>query len=111
MNPKDFMVLFSTCPDADTAATIAQTLVEERFVACVNVLPGVRSIYRWNEAIEEATEVLLVIKTTAALAAAARARLVALHPYETPEAVALGVVDGHDAYLRWVLDSTQGPSA
>jgi periplasmic divalent cation tolerance protein len=110
MNPKDFMVLFSTCPDTDVAARIARSLVEERLVACVNVLPGVRSIYRWNETIEDETEVLLVMKTTAARAAAARERLVALHPYETPEAVALAVADGHDAYLRWVLNSTQSPS-
>jgi periplasmic divalent cation tolerance protein len=95
-------VALATAPDADTAARIARALVEERLAACVNLVPGVRSIYRWQDRVEEDAEVLLVIKTHAARVDALAARLRALHPYELPELVALPVAAGLAPYLDWV---------
>ena len=111
MNNQDFMLVLSTCPDEATAERIARTLVEESLAACVNVVPGVRSIYLWNEAVQDAHEVLLIAKTTAARVAELRGRLVDIHPYEVPEVVAVRLADGHDAYLRWVAAATRTPLA
>ncbi|HEX5064565.1 MAG TPA: divalent-cation tolerance protein CutA [Myxococcota bacterium] len=99
----DVVALLLTAPDEETGRRIARALVEERLAACVNVLPGVRSIYRWKGAVEEASEVMLVAKTRASRAAALAARVRALHPYELPEVLALPVTDGSQAYLRWVV--------
>jgi len=90
-------------PDEETGRRIARALVEERLAACVNVLPGVRSVYRWKGAVEEASEVLLIAKTRADRSAALASRVRALHPYELPEVVVLPVTDGSRAYLRWVV--------
>ena len=105
----DVRIVFSTAPDAEAALRLGRTLVEERLAACVNVVPGVRSIYRWREAVEEAEEVLLVIKTTAAVASALAARIEALHPYETPEVLALEPAAGAAAYLAWIGESVTVP--
>jgi periplasmic divalent cation tolerance protein len=109
MIDKEILVLLSTCPDARTAERIARELVEASLVACVNVVPGLRSIYRWNGAVQLDEEVLMILKTPTDRLAAARERLVALHPYDVPEVVALPVVDGHHPYLHWVFDSTRIP--
>ncbi|MET0328199.1 MAG: divalent-cation tolerance protein CutA [Luteimonas sp.] len=102
----DALACFSTCPDADTAERIARALVEARLAACVNLLPGVRSVYRWDGDVVVDDEVLLMIKTTAGHLPALRERLVALHPYETPELIACPVADGLPAYLQWIADAT-----
>ena len=104
-------MILSTCPDAETAARIGRTLVESALVACVNIVPGLRSIYRWNDAVQDEPEVLMILKTTGPCLATAREMLLSLHPYQVPEVVALPVVDGHDAYLRWVSTSTRTPQA
>jgi periplasmic divalent cation tolerance protein len=109
MKENEFFVLLSTCGGVADAERIGRTLVEESLAACVNVLPGVRSIYRWNDAIQSDEEALMIVKTTAARLAAARERLVALHPYDTPEVVALPVADGHHPYLAWVASATRTP--
>jgi periplasmic divalent cation tolerance protein len=109
MIEKDILVLLSTCPDAATAERMARELVAASLVACVNIVPGVRSIYLWNGAVQADEEVLMILKTTAGRLAAVRERLVALHPYDLPEIVALPVVDGHHPYLQWVVDSTRTP--
>ena len=96
------LLCLSTCPDAATAQRIAATLVQERLAACVNVVPGLRSVYRWRGAVEQADEVLLVIKSTHARLAALQARLPQLHPYELPELVAVEVAGGLPAYLDWI---------
>lgn len=100
--PDDVLVCLSTCPAAETARALAETLVAEGLAACVNQLPGVISTYAWQGRLHSDPEVLLVIKTTAGRFEALRERLVALHPYEVPELVALPVVDGHAPYLDWV---------
>lgn len=98
----DVVAVLISAPDADTAQRIGRALVEERLAACVNVIPGVSSIYRWKGAVEEAAEVLLVVKTRAARADALAARVRTLHPYELPEVVVLPVRGGSRAYLQWV---------
>ncbi|MDH7454511.1 divalent-cation tolerance protein CutA [Luteimonas composti] len=96
-----------TCPDAATAARIAEALVGERLAACVNVLPGVGSVYRWQGRVERAEEVLLVIKTVRARLDALTARVVQLHPYELPEVVAVDLAGGLPDYLAWIEDATR----
>lgn len=103
------LVCLTTCPDAATAERIAETLVTEGLAACVNVLPGVTSIYRWRDAIERAGEILLVIKTTEDGFAALAQRLVALHPYELPELIAVPVARGLAPYLDWVREQVARP--
>ena len=109
MKNNEFFVILSTCPDTGTAERLGTALVEESLAACVNVVPGLRSIYRWNDAVQSDEEVLMLIKTSVARLEAARLRLVELHPYEVPEVVALPVADGHHAYLAWVSSSTRTP--
>lgn len=91
---------------AGSAQTLASTLVEERLAACVNVLPGVVSTYRWRGKIETSGESLLVAKTSDAAAGALMARVSEIHEYETPEIVALDVVRGDARYLEWVDEET-----
>jgi periplasmic divalent cation tolerance protein len=95
-------VALATAPDAEIAARIAHALVGERLAACANLVPQVRSIYRWQGRVEDDTEVLLVIKTRADRVAALADRLRSLHPYETPELVVLPVVGGLAPYLAWI---------
>jgi periplasmic divalent cation tolerance protein len=109
MTIKGFFIILSTCPNAGVAERLARALVEESLAACVNIVPGLVSIYRWNDAVQSDEEVLMIVKTTAGCLEAARERLVALHPYDVPEAVALPVADGHHAYLEWVAASTRTP--
>jgi periplasmic divalent cation tolerance protein len=97
-------VVFSTFPTMRVATTIARTLVEERLVACVNLLPNARSIYHWQGEVEEASEVVAIMKTTQQRFAALRARVIELHPYDVPEVIALAVTDGHPGYLDWLRD-------
>ena len=97
-------MVFSTFPDADTAARIARTLIEDRLAACVNVVPTVRSIYHWQGQICDETETLVVIKTTAERYAALAAKITELHPYQVPEVIALPLADGHPPYLAWLAE-------
>jgi periplasmic divalent cation tolerance protein len=95
-------VAFSTAPDEAVAARIARTLVDERLAACANLVPGVRSIYRFQGVVEDEREVLLVIKTRADRIAALAERLRALHPYDVPELLVLPTAGGLAPYLDWV---------
>jgi periplasmic divalent cation tolerance protein len=103
------LVVFSTFPDADTAARIARTLVEEKLAACVNMVPTVRSIYRWEGKVCDEAETLAVIKTTAERYAALAARIAELHPYQVPEVIALPLADGHPPYLAWLAEQVARP--
>lgn len=100
----DKIVVLSTCDSEEEAKRVAHHLVEQRLAACVNILPGVRSIYRWKGKIEDASEFVLVIKSSRALFPALRAELEKVHSYEIPEVIALPVLDGSEPYLNW-LDS------
>lgn len=100
------LIVFSTFPDEANARKAAAKLVEEGVAACVSMLPGVTSIYRWQEKIEEAGEVLLMIKTTEAAYPQLESSLKACHPYELPEILAVGAGTGLPAYLDWVAQET-----
>lgn len=104
------LLVHCTCPDRDHAERIARTLVEERLAACVNLLPGLRSIYRWQGMVESADETLLLIKTAADRFDALQARLRALHPYELPEIVAVEIAAGLPPYLDWIVAETRAPT-
>ena len=101
-----FLIL-STCPDADTAQRLARILVEERLAACVSLLPGAVSTYRWQGRVEQTTEVQLLAKTPADRRDALMARLAELHPYELPEILAVETAAGLPAYLDWVTAETR----
>lgn len=96
------LLVLCTCANRAEADRLARTLVEEQLAACVNILPGIRSIYRWEGAVEEAEEVLLLIKTTEAGFPRLRDRIFALHRYETPEVIALPISEGSGNYLAWL---------
>jgi periplasmic divalent cation tolerance protein len=102
----DLRVVLMTAPDAACAERIARALVGERLAACVNLVPGMRSIYRWEGAVQEEAEVLLVAKTRADRVVELEARVRALHPYDVPEVIALPVDAGSAAYLRWVREES-----
>ena len=98
----DKIVVLSTCDSEPQATRVARHLVELRLAACVNIISGARSIYRWKDRIEEAAEWVLVIKSRRDLLPALRAELEKIHSYEVPEVVALQVVDGSPHYLAWM---------
>ena len=102
----DAVVVYITASSRDEARALARALVEERLAACVNLLP-VESVYRWQGAVEEAAEVLLVVKTRRARLDALAARVRALHSYDVPEIIALPLVAGSPPYLQWIADETE----
>lgn len=99
-------VVLCTCPAAD-ATRIARTILEERLVACVNVVSGVKSLYWWKDQLTEDTESLLVIKTVASCYDALEKRLLEIHPYDTPEILSVDVAAGNETYISWVADSAR----
>jgi periplasmic divalent cation tolerance protein len=102
---KDAVVVVVTVPTPDAGADIARALVEEGLAACGNVVPGIRSIYRWAGEIHDEAEALLLLKTERRLVAAMKDRLPALHPYQVPELLVLPVEDGLGPYLDWIAKS------
>ena len=98
----DHVVVLCTVPEEETGEKLAEALVSERLAACVNMLPGVRSFYRWQGELCDEGESLLVIKTRRDAFDALRARIVELHPYDVPEIIAMPVVAGHHPYLAWI---------
>jgi periplasmic divalent cation tolerance protein len=101
-----YVVVLTTLPADADASALARALVEARLAACVNILPPMTSVYRWRDGIEEDTERQIVIKTTRARLPNLWERLRALHPYDVPEFVALPILDGSEAYLGWISEST-----
>jgi periplasmic divalent cation tolerance protein len=102
----DALELHITAPNAEEAAKLAHALVEERLCACVNIVPGVRSVYRYENKIWDEPEVLCVAKTRPALFERVCERVMELHPYDVPEILAFNVDDGSPAYLLWLREST-----
>lgn len=100
--PAETLLVLTNLPDADSAKQVARQLVEQRLAACVNILPACTSVYRWNDAVESATEVPVLIKTTLARYPALQAALTEVHPYELPEIIAVPLHEGLPAYLAWV---------
>lgn len=101
------VLVLSTVGSAEDAQRVATGLVEQGLAACVNIVPGISSVYRWKGAVERASEVLLLIKTRSERFEAVRQALVALHPYELPEIVALPLEAGHAPYLAWLDDGVR----
>ena len=104
-------VVLVTAPTPEAAAEIARALVEEGLVACGNVVPGLRSIYRWEGKVVDEAEALLVLKTERRLLGALKARVATLHPYQVPELLALPVDDGLGPYLAWIAASVRAEGA
>jgi periplasmic divalent cation tolerance protein len=107
MTPEYVIVLTTLPADADGVG-FGRTLVDERLAACVNLLPPMSSVYRWEGQVEQDTERQIIIKTSRDRVAELWDRIRELHPYEVPEFVVLPITDGSDAYLRWLGDSTAG---
>jgi periplasmic divalent cation tolerance protein len=101
----EFQIALCTCSDQEQAERIARHLVEQGLAACVNILPAVQSIYRWQGAVESATEILLIIKTDSAHSHEAQMAIGQLHSYEVPEFLLLPVAGGSEAYLGWLRSS------
>jgi periplasmic divalent cation tolerance protein len=97
-----YHVVFCTCPDETSATTIANMLIDRDLAACVNIVPGLRSIYRWKSQRKSGTELLLIIKSRVACYADLQATILELHPYELPEIIALPISTGLPAYLAWI---------
>lgn len=104
---QDVLLVLTNVPDEVIAHAIARNIVERRFAACVNVLPGVRSIYQWEGKVEEASEVTMLIKSTPGRYADLEAAIRAAHPYDIPEIIAVPVTAGLPAYLNWVVSETK----
>lgn len=103
---QEYVIVLTTLPTDADAEDFATTLVEERLAACVNLLPAMQSVYRWEGQVEQDTERQVVIKTTRERVVQLWDRVRDLHPYDVPEFVVLPIVDGNDAYLRWIGEST-----
>ena len=106
-SPMSALLVHCTCPDAASAQRIADALVAERLAACVQVLPGLVSTYRWQGETRRDPEHLLLIKTSARCWPALRERVPELHPYETPELLAFAAADGAAGYLAWLAEQTR----
>ena len=98
----DAIVILCTCPDEETASRLASGLVEKELVACVNILPGIRSIYRWQGTVQDEPETMMVIKSTRDSFTQLKSWLRENHPYEVPEILALPVGTGLSEYMNWV---------
>jgi periplasmic divalent cation tolerance protein len=105
------LLVFTTFGNADDAAKAVRTLVEEQVAACGTILPGARSIYRWKEAIDDTEECYVVLKTSAERFPDLERRLRAIHPYETPEIVALDPAAVSSDYATWIIQSCGGTPA
>jgi periplasmic divalent cation tolerance protein len=105
-----YCLILSTAPDQATAERIARHLVEKQLAACVNLLPNMVSVYRWKGEVEQASEVMMLIKTESAMSDAVLRELRTVHPYETPEAIVVRIQDGLENYLRWISGAVQPDS-
>ena len=102
----DALLVIKTLPNADAAAELATKVVGEKLAACANILPALRSIYRWEGKVQDENEVLVLLKTQGRQYESLKARILELHPYEVPEVIAIPVERGHHAYLDWILRET-----
>jgi periplasmic divalent cation tolerance protein len=98
----DFQIILSTCADREQAERIANRLLDLHLAACINILPGIQSLYRWQGSIESAAEVLLLIKTRSTLSREVQSTIAGLHSYEVPEFLTLSISGGSESYLAWL---------
>jgi periplasmic divalent cation tolerance protein len=109
-NKSKFLLVLNTCPGSITAKKIANELVADHLAACVQIIPGIQSFFRWVGKVDIKEEHLLLIKTTAERYGAVQDRIKALHPYELPEIVAVPFSDGLPGYLAWIKSCTESPT-
>jgi periplasmic divalent cation tolerance protein len=102
----DAMLVLTTLPNADAAAEMAKSIVEERLAACANLFPALRSIYKWQAKMEDQNEVLVLFKTRQEHFDRLRSRILELHPYEVPEVLAIPVEQAYQPYLEWLAKET-----
>lgn len=107
MTDSPYRLILCTCPDNQVAEQLATSLVEQRLAACINIIPGLTSIYRWQGKLEKGTEVLLLIKSTQDRYAAVESAIRQQHPYELPEIIAVTLDEGLPDYLRWITASLE----
>lgn len=104
----NYILVFITVPSAEVGSDIATLLVDENLAACVNIVPGIRSVYCWQEAVQEDDELLLIAKTRSALFDRLATTVKRVHPYEVPEVIALPILAGSNEYLAWIDTVTNG---
>lgn len=102
----DYIVILCTTNTQESAEYIASTLVEDRLVACVNILPQIKSVYRWKNKIVNDNELLLIIKTKKEFFNKVKNKIVEIHPYEVPEVISIDITDGTKDYLDWIASET-----
>jgi len=102
-----FIILYCTVPDQQTAEMISKNLVEEKLAACCNIVPGLKSVYRWEQKIQTDDELLLIIKTRSTLYAEVETQIKDLHPYTVPEIIALPLINGSVEYLNWMDENVR----
>ncbi len=99
-----YIVIFVSFPDESTAETICRQLVENKLIACANLIPNLRSIYRWQGNIEKSSEVLAILKTTKAIFPEVKDLVLRMHPYQVPEIISFDISDAYEPYLKWILE-------
>ena len=104
---ENHIVTLCTVPDRESGERIAHALVEERLAACVNLVPGLTSVYRWQGKVEKEAECLLIIKTGVSRFNVLKQRIASLHPHQVPEIIALPIIHGSREYLDWITESTK----
>jgi periplasmic divalent cation tolerance protein len=107
--PAEPRIGLCTVPDNNTATRIANALVTEQLAACVNIIPAIQSVYRWNDAVEHDEELLLLIKTSDAAWSLLEERILALHPYEVPEIICVEIQAGYNNYINWIINNLKTP--
>lgn len=96
-----------TCPDEKNAESIANALIEKKIAACVNIIPKIKSLYRWKNKIEKSFETLMIIKTKENLFSLVKEEVLKVHPYEVPEIVCLKIEKGYEKYMEWIEEVTR----
>lgn len=104
----EVILVYINFPTKESARQIGTVLIEEQLAACVNIIPSVESIYRWKGEVCNETEVMLIAKTTSSRYSQVEARVIELHPYDTPEVIAQNLDKGSESYLNWVQDQMEG---
>ena len=102
----DYILVMSTVPSEDQGKEIARTLINEKLVPCVNIIPAVKSLYMWKNKLNEDDELILIMKSKASLFDKIKERILELHSYECPEIIALPIINGFESYLNWIDENT-----
>ena len=102
----EYVMVICNCPDHQVAEQLSETLVSEKLAACVNIMPEMKSVYRWQSEVENDLEVQIQIKTILNLYDKLRQRIEVLHPYEVPEIIAIPILRGNPSYMQWITENT-----